>query len=475
MVLGAACSGKCKGCPPERHDVASGEGSQSETAVNVSNASGQQIITVTYNDGTQSPYIQYTPTKRTVLAGASMMGWSNSTDGGNTWTYGGKVATNADWVILWGDPAITTVFNNQNYVFLSNLAVHKSKYPDGGVISEGGGNGFYAAISGACIARSTNGGKTFALYQCVDDQHHFYDGGSMAASADGEVFAGFVDATDDQIDVWRSPSVSGNFSKLPQPFPAGWVMASHPRLRYDGVTNALYVAAIRAGGSTGNLYLNRYKSGAWGTPVAASDPVLIYPTINLSDRTLRTGPQFAFDVGTASQNGNDRIRFLYTRRDSKTSRLYVAGSRCADDLSGCWDATGWATGADSDVWHKGDTFSPNVRAFPGFIGIEPQWRANYMTRDDAPNGNKVRLRHGNLFVLPNGSRIFISFELTDAQVVCSDNRGYWGDYDDLQFAGLTESASAKFLRAYTNSFNGCTDRTTYTAKEVHTGAAVSPE
>jgi hypothetical protein len=185
-----------------------------------------------------------------------MMGWSNSTDGGNTWTYGGNVATNPDWVILWGDPAITTVFNNQNYVFISNLAVPQSKYPNGGVVSQGGANGFYSALGGACIARSTNGGMTFALYQCVNDQFHFYDGGSMAASPDGEVFAGFVDATDDEIHVWRSPSVNGSFSKLPEPFPTNWTMASHPRLRYDSATSSLYVTAIAGGGSAGNLYLN---------------------------------------------------------------------------------------------------------------------------------------------------------------------------------------------------------------------------
>lgn len=469
------CSGRCRGCPPERHDITSGEGSQSETAVAVSNVKGQQVITVTYNDGTQDPNIQYTTTKRTVLAGASMMGWSNSTDGGNTWTYGGKVATNQDWVILWGDPAITTVFNAQNYVFLSNLAVPKSKYPSGGVISEGGSNGFYSAIGGACIARSENGGKTFALYQCVNDQFHFYDGGSMASSPEGEVFAGFMDVGDDEIDVWRSPSVNGNFSLLPGPFPADWGMGSHPRLRYDSATSSLYVAAIRGAGSSGNVYLNRYRNGAWGTPVAASNSVLIYPTLQLSDRLLRTGPQFSFDVGTASQNGNDRIRLLYTRRDPKTDRLYVAGSLCAEDLSNCWDAPGWATGADSDVWHQGDTFSPNVRAFPGFLGIEPVWRANYMTRDDAPSGNLVRLRQGNLVVLPIGSRIFLTFDLTDSQVVCSDTRGYWGDYDDLQLTGFTELSAAKFLRAYSNSFSGCTERTTYTEKDLHTGAAVSPE
>jgi hypothetical protein len=479
LLLLAACSGRCRGCPPDRHEVTKKGGSQSETAVNVSNTGGQQIVMVTYNDGTSDPKIQYTATKRTVLAGASLMGFSYSTDGGSTWTYGGKVKPLDDWPILWGDPATTSPFNNQSFVFISNLAVPKAKYPQGGVVSQGGSNGFYAAIGGACIARSTNGGKTFKVFQCVTNQSHFYDGGTMAASPNGTVWAAYVDVNLNQIDVWQSPSLGASFSMLANPFP-GKSIVTHPRLRFDGGSGCLYVAARSA---EGPVYLNRLCQQTWQQAVPATFTTEIYPTIQMSDRLLRAGPQFAFDVGAASQFekgddtvvAEDNVRILYTRRDPRTNRLYISGSFCRLDLSACFDAPEWATGTEGSPWHAGDTFNPNVRAFPGFIGISPAWRANYTTRDPQPAGNQVSLQQGNLVMLPNGARVFLSFPLTDAQVVCSDTRGYWGDYDDLQFAGVTDSLVPRFLRAFTDSFKGCPQRTTYEAREVHTGAAVSPE
>lgn len=473
LALGA-CAGRCRGCPPEREPVKSGEGSQSETAVNVSNSGGQQVIAVTYNDGTKDPKIQYTPTKRTVLAGASLMGSSYSTNDGSSWTYAGKVQPNAEWPILWGDPAITTVFNDQRYVFLSNLAVPQAKYPTGGVVSEGGYNGFYSAIGGACIARSTNAGQSFAVYQCVSNANHFYDGGSMAASNEGVVYASFVDVTESQIDVWRAPNVNGAFERIARPF-AGMTMYSHPRLRYDAATRSLYAAAVRLdAGESGTVFINRLQSGGWGQPVPAGAGVRIYPTISLSDRTLRTGPQFAFDVGAPSQNQNDDLRLLYTKRDSRTGRLYLAGTMCTRDLV-CKDAPGWATGAEGDP-PQGDTFNPNVRAFPGFFGLEPAWRANYISRRHDPSGNTVKLKQGNLIVLTTGARVFLSFDLSLSQTVCSDTRGYWGDYDDLQLVGFSSSTTtARFMRAFTDSFGGCTERTTYESKEVHAGTATYPE
>jgi hypothetical protein len=479
LLLLAACSGRCRGCPPDRHEVSKEPGSQSETAVNVSNTAGQKVIMVTYNDGSADSHIQYTATKRTVLAGASLMGYSYSTDGGSSWTYGGKVKPLEEWPILWGDPATTSPFNHQGFVFISNLAVPGARYPEGGVVSQGGSNGFYAAIGGACIARSTDGGKTFGVLQCLTDQHHFYDGGSMAASPNGRVWAAYNDVNVNEIDVWQSLSLGVPFSPLANPFP-GKSMVTHPRLRFDAASGHLYVAARAADGV---VYLNRFSGLGWQQPVPASFSSEWYPSLSLSDRTLRTGPQFAFDVGAASQYqrgdetvvAEDHVRLLYTRRHPRTGRLYIAGSFCRLDLSRCWDAPEWATGTEASLWHSGDTFNPNVRAFPGFIGISPAWRANYTTRDDDPSGNKASLQQGSLAMLPNGARVFLSFPLTGPQVVCSDTRGYWGDYDDLQFAGVTESLVPRFIRAFTDSFKGCPERSTYEAREVHTAAAVSPE
>ena len=92
-----------------------------------------------------------------------------------------------------------------------------------------------------------------------------------------------------------------------------------------------------------------------------------------------------------------------------------------------------------------------------------------------PTGNEVKLKQGNLVALQNGSRVFLSFDLTQSQVVCPDKRGYWGDYDDLQFTGVTEASTPKFIRAFTDSFGGCSQRTMYESKEMHTSAAVHPE
>ena len=141
-------------------------------------------------------------------------------------------------------------------------------------------------IGGACIARSTDGGVTFQIYQCVSntaknnvpnsEKGHFYDGGSMASSPQGEIYAAYVDVTTSKIDVWRSPSASGQFAPLPTPFPNLGIY-SHPRLRVNKGDGALYVAA-QSGSST--VYINRYLNGQWGNPVAASNGGTIYPQIN---------------------------------------------------------------------------------------------------------------------------------------------------------------------------------------------------
>src|SRR5258708_6996206 len=106
---------------------------QSETAVNVSNVSGQkQIITVTYNDDTNTEKtIVYGQSSRHVSSGASLMGWSNSIDGGQHWSYGGKVAPPNGWAVLWGDPSLARDFEDQRFVFLANLAVPAAKMPAG--------------------------------------------------------------------------------------------------------------------------------------------------------------------------------------------------------------------------------------------------------------------------------------------------------------------------------------------------------
>jgi len=69
-----------------------------------------------------------------------------------------------------GDPAMTTSGASYSVVFLSNLGIPKAKFPaggiDGSVIT---GTGKTSYVGGGCIAKSRDGGKTFAHFQCVQN------------------------------------------------------------------------------------------------------------------------------------------------------------------------------------------------------------------------------------------------------------------------------------------------------------------
>ena len=335
---------------------------QSETAATTSYVSNVSRIVVTFNDETgTSGTIQYGPTSRKVLSGASLMGWAHSDDEGISWHYGGKLAPPKGWSVLWGDPALTTSGAHYNIVFLSNFAVPASKYPAGGIngyLYYGGGRSAY--IGGACIAKSTDGGKSFSNHRCISNtqpidgipdtpQGHFYDGASLASSPTGEVFAAYADITTSQIDVWRAADENASFQQLPPPFP-GMVIGSHPRLRV-GPDGSLYVAAMAKTNNGGFLvYMNRYTAGAWSKPVTASNPAVGYPDIDLSSTVqgapliIRTAAQFSFDIGAASEDGTDAIRLLYTRQDGPNAPLYIDASKCRADLSKCYPAPGWKVG-----------------------------------------------------------------------------------------------------------------------------------
>jgi hypothetical protein len=438
---------------------------QSEVSLNVSNIVGaKQIITATYNDGTgNDATILYTNTTRKILKGASLFGWSYSTDGGVSWTYGGKVLPPAGWSVLWGDPAITRSHLDQRYVFLSNLAMPDSKFPAGGISGTVGA----ANMGGACIARSQDGGVTFQNYQCISNNNHFYDGGHMAAGTGGEIYAAYWDTVTKQIDIWKSPDQNGVFALMPAPFP-GFGIVTHARIRVDVSSGDLYVAAER---SNGFVIANRFHNNAWQSPVTASAFVVpVFPTLQLSDRKLRTGPQFSFDVGAESVLGNDAVRFVYTVQDDATKRFYVRGTFCPRDLSACFDAPEWGT-TPGNLSLTGDQFNPIVRAFPGFIGLEPLWKLSYETRQNDPKGNQVAIYQGNLAVIGNGVRIMLPFPLIDNQLVCGDNRGYWGDYDDMQLRGFTDQLSPIFIRSFTDSRQGCQKQWEFTSHHVHVSSA----
>jgi hypothetical protein len=223
--------------------------------------------------------------------------------------------------------------------------------------------------------------------------------------------------------------------------------------------------------------INRYANGNWGLTRAACHNVPSYPLITLSDRTLRTGPQFSFDVGSATL-GNDEIRVVCTTKDPQTGRLFLETSFCPLDLSsGCLDAPGWSTSTKNSSGYVGDQFNPLVEAFPGFFSISPIWKVSFLSREDDPKGNKVGVQEGNLGFLPDPDpakrqRVFLEFDLVTAQVICPDNRGYWGDYDDLRIYGF-EGGYTQLIRTETDSSAGCSKRWDTTSEQVHVSSATT--
>jgi len=480
----AACAGRCTagGLVTGASD-ATARGAQSETDAATSYSGGVHRIVVAYNDETASEsVIQYTPTTRKILRGATLMGWSYSEDFGATWKYGGKVSPPAGWAALWGDPAVTTSRSSYGVMFMSNLAMPDAKFPAAGI---DGGVGS-SVMGGACIARSTNGGVNFQIFQCVANTQpipgvpssvngHFYDGGSMAAGPQGAIYASFIDYDTSQVDIWISANGNQPFTPLPPPFP-NYYVGSHPRIRV-GPDGTLFVMALIKLQDSGNPYMlaaNAFRNGQWGQPRAIITNVPPYPEVNFNSSllgaplTIRTGPQFSFDIGTASLDRDDSIRFLATQVNSR-GWLYIRGGLCDYMLKSCGWYEGWTFGVrqPGDRDRRLDVFNPNVVAFPGFIGITPRWQAAYLARfgESTLTVNLTRATLGYV----NGMPFTIPVDIAQNAPVCSDRRGYWGDYDGFVPARVNGD-SIQFMRFMTDSSLGCNTRWQFIGQRQHVRA-----
>ena len=179
---------------------------QSETAGTTSFVNGTSRIVGSFNDETpDANLIIYGATTRHTKKGATQMGWSYSDNGGANWTYWRKPPASlrmGSAVGRSGDDDFGHLLQRGLYVQPCNPEHQISGGGiDGSVVT---GSGKTSYIGGACIVKSKDGGKTFAHFQCVQNTDpvadvsdstlgHFYDGGSMASTPAGEVFAAFVD------------------------------------------------------------------------------------------------------------------------------------------------------------------------------------------------------------------------------------------------------------------------------------------
>lgn len=452
---------------------------QSETAVALGNASGFQNVVVAYNDesGTEAT-IAYTSSTRDVCTGATLAGFSYSLNQGATWTKGTKLSPPSGWAILWGDPAATGSSHNASYVFFSSLAAPMSKWPVSGCWSGSmvPPNLVDSPLGGACIARSSDGGQTFsflAAQPCLSNQGHFYDGGAMAVTPNGGVYAAYEDVVTAKIDVWFAPTETSQLSLLASnPFP-GKSIQSHPRIRATS-DNKLIVLAQDGNGA---LWISKWSGSSWSTPTFVGNAAL-YPSVALSapddpSITVRTGPQFSFDIGATSAAGNDPIRILYAYRNPNFGNvLQLDVSYCNSDLTAC----GVPNAASWSGWHyppvswpsnTGDVFNPAITASGN------QWKISFLSREMYAFGtSQVALLGADL--RQTGSKALINIaQISYAERPCPDNRGYWGDYDGMVGLGVDLlTGKQRFLRPMSDStssnggFGGCT-RWQYTSDPLH--------
>jgi hypothetical protein len=460
---------------------------QSETAAAVATVGSMIRLSVAYNDETgQAAKIQYANSNsRLALSGASQMGWSFSDDLGVTWTHGGPLPPPKGFAILWGDPAMATSGSKKNVVFMSSLGVPDAKLPPGGISGSLGSEdptyGF--PIGGACIARSVDGGKSFVNMGCVRNttpiaadpgsgNGHFYDGGALASTPKGDVFAAYTDVETAKIDVYRAPNENGSFTALPDPFP-GKTAFMHPRMRV-GPDGVLYLAAVILGkNGEAALFMTRFVGGAWTTPVqVASDseqgPEIDFgSTVQGSKLTVRTAGQFGFDVGAASAQGNDAVRIMETRISA--GRLFIEGTACSADLLTCAVMPGWQIGPSDPSATPLDVYNPDVVAWRGDDKHEPTWQSSFMERFGA-SVTTVNVARATLGYV-NGNSLTIPIDIARKVPVCSDTRGYWGDYDDMLLVGPAAKSGMSWMRFYTDSSDACSKRWTYVGREQHVSLA----
>jgi hypothetical protein len=388
--------------------------------------------------------------------------------------------------ILWGDPSVINSRAHQWYFFLSNLAIRSD---DPQLLQNGCVSNLYPALSGACIARSVDNGETFQPYQCMTNNNDFYDGSSMDSGQNGEIYAAYRDVNLDQIHVWKAADENSPFKApgdpnggIPMPF-AGRTMVSHPRIRVDYQTNFLYAMSVeqRVINTQPHYFaiISRYFRDAagywsWTTPRDMPLEIVDFPKIQMSDRAIRTGPQFAFDIGAPSGCQQDDVRILYTVR-ATDMKLAVRGAYCTRDLFTCSDAPEWSSETNGTGGHRGNQFNPNLKAFPGFLPwLQPVWKTTYMSTEDNPNWNIVSIWHAN-FEYYSCFRQYFKQQAVPDQTPCTGTDmvygGYWSDYDDLQIGYITSQDGVRWLKTFPDSTStACYDITQSTAKPQHTSS-----
>jgi hypothetical protein len=470
---------------------------QAETGINISVLGANRVETITYNDGTGDAFVTYTATGRTIFPGSSLLGWSTRTrtpaNAEPPWVHA-KLLPPAGVSVLWGDPSITSNPGLPNVVLITSLMVPTSKFPTPSIVGSVADD--CTPLGGACVARSTDGGATFAFVNCFGDTRavpgqvcpapfeqtkgHFLDGSSTAITKVGSTFvgyAGFVDTDLTRESIWKMSDVTSALPFVQDTGRTGTMgntgdpgaeddtglIDTHVRLRADGAD----LWKMSRDGS--QLKVNIHGRNAPFKLVADDHQPLPFSVALLpllgQPSGVRTGPQFAFDIGV-NEDGQKEMRFVYAANDPVTNTSYLQAGYCAIDLSVCQRPAVWKLPAFS----KPIEFQPSLK-----FGVTDSstgrgvWRMTFM---GVTSSGTVGVFTADLV---SKSTALTITGITTPQIPCPDLRletkndgtvvsnGYWGDYDDMAFDPISKS----FVRPFTDSSLGCGLRQALNSSNVH--------
>ena len=491
-------------------------GNQAETICNVSVVNGASVESVAFNDDEPSSLMQYTATNRTVFPGYSGQGWSfrarTAANPNPPWTHS-LLPTPAGWDLLWGDPSLASNPGLPNVAFLGTLAVPHAKflYVSNQNGTPGSLQGAFtdspSPLGGACIARSTDGGETFSVVGCVQDTTdvgnlgdtlgHFYDGSSMAVTQNGSggfsAFAAFIDTETHREAIWSMPDVTSNAAN---PFqPDNTLMGKIGALPDDSLGPIETHVRLRASGadlwkmsiSTANILQLNIRDRN-GNAVGLASDVVVGMAADFgndatgTDITVRTGPEFAFDIGVNEQNAPE-MRFVYIAATaSQTANFHLQGGFCPlNDLTQCTTVAQWTTQPQSVPM----TLFPAIKFALDPVSNQPVWKVTFQGRTPQNTGQLAVFAADLVrpdMVAPSptyNTAGLVVAQITPFQTPCPDIRepgtdlgfGYWGDYDDMTF----DPTTGTFVRSFTDSTLGCNlPRERFTSHNVHVSTVEIP-
>jgi len=282
----------------------------------------------------------------------------------------------------------------------------------------------------------------------------------MASSPSGEVFAAFRRCLPPRrLTCGAVPMATSLSSGSRTPFP-GYVVASHPRLRI--APTARYMPppdSCQTLRPAAYYVLSQplHRRAIGRQPTQPATRTVVYPSVDFGSNVQGSaldnldGTAVLLRCGAASEGGGDASAC------SIPAETRTLGAFCA----GCSVRSGSSRAAA--IFPAGDSEPASQRSQSSVNPILLRGRVSSACPDLASvvriplwQASDIGLCGPRNLGYADGQAFTIPVDIVQNTPVCSDTRGYWGDYDDMLLTGFTATAAATGVRFVTDSSKGCT-------------------